>query len=55
MNEMVKLTVNKNIKNCFIIFDRSYVPNGLEVMSESYLGLLPLIDELYQAFMAQGK
>ncbi len=55
MKEMVKLTVNKNVKNCFIIFDKSCVINGLEVMCESYTGLLPLIDELYQTFMAQGK
>ncbi len=55
MKEMVKLTVNKNVKNCFIIFDKSCVTNGLEVMCESYTGLLPLIDELYQTFMAQGK
>ena len=48
LENLIKLSVNKNNTNCFIIYDKVSVQNGLEIMSESCNYILPLIDELYQ-------
>lgn len=49
LENLIKLSVNKNNTNCFIIYDKVTIQNGLEIMSESCKSILPLIDDLYQS------
>jgi hypothetical protein len=52
--EMVRLTENKYVANCFTIFDSEAVPKGLEIISESKMPIMNLIDTLYQQVLKEN-
>ncbi len=54
INDLMRLTENKYVANCFTIFDSETVPKGLEIISESKMPLMNLIDVLYQQTLKNG-
>ncbi len=54
VNDLVRLTENKYVANCFIIYDSQFATSGLEIISESNKSMMNLIDIFYQQTLKGG-